>query len=191
MSETIVVGLISAGSGLLGVVIGTALPWIREALNSRRQARYLAIRVVCVLDGFLDRCTQVVGDDGLSEGQTNADGYHEPQVSLPNSLSMPSDVNWKSIDHGLMYEILALPSRVESENRAISIVGEHSFPPDFIEYFEERQYRYACLGLDVADLTRKLRSTYGMPAKNDIAWDPVEYLKNEKCNIEERRRDVE
>ena len=189
MSEAILVGLISAISGFTGVVVGTVLPWFRDARNNKRQARYLAIRIVCVLDEFLDQCINVVGDDGLSNGQRSADGYLEAQVSQPNGLPLPSDVDWRSIDHGLMYKILALPSRIERENSVISFSAEHSFPPDYEEVFEERQYRYACLGLDVAALTQSLRSTYGIPVQEFGEWDPVGYLTNEKVNIEKRRED--
>ena len=117
ISEATVLALISAASGLVGVVVGAALPWLRDAWNNKRNARYLAIRVVCVLDDFLDQCTDIVGDDGLSLEQRNADGELRPQVSQPTGLLLPNDVDWRSIDHELMYSILALPSRIQNDNR--------------------------------------------------------------------------
>lgn len=40
--------------GLLGVLIGAFIPWIKEALIRKRirqeQATYLAVRVICILD---------------------------------------------------------------------------------------------------------------------------------------------
>lgn len=185
----IFLGLISAASGLLGVVVGAVLPLLRDAGNNRRQARYLAIRIACLLDEFLDECTNVVGDDGLCSGQRNADDCLEAQVSQPKGLPLPDDVDWRSIDHGLMYKILALPSRIERDNRSIAVVAEHSFPPDYREYFEERQYRYACLGLDVASLIQTLQSTYGIPEQEPGEWDPVAYLVKEKVRIEKCRED--
>ena len=181
--------MISALSGLFGVIVGTVLPWFRDARANKRQARYLAIRIVCVLDEFLGQCTNVVADDGLAFGQRSADGCLEPQVSQPNGLPLPSDVDWRSIDHGLMYRILALPSRIERDNRCISFSAEHSFPPDYNEFFEERRYRYALIGLEVATLAQTLRSTYGIPAQEIDEWRPVDYLTNEKVNIEKRRED--
>ena len=186
-SETILVSLISTTSGLFGVIVGAVLPWIRDVWKGKRQARYLAIRVVCLLNEFLDECTNVVSDDGLSSGQRNADGCREPQVSQPKSLVLPSDVDWRSIDHGLMYEILAIPSRVERDNRFISFEIEHSFPPDYAEFFEERQYRYACLGLDVSAISQKLRLAFGIPEQETGEWNPVEYLREVKGKIEDYR----
>lgn len=90
-----------------------------------------------------------------------------------------------------MYKILALPSRIENDKRFISFVAEHSFPPDHTEFFEEWQYRYACLGLDIVSLTRQLRSTYGIPPQEFGDWDPVTYLNKEKVKIEAHRRDRE
>lgn len=183
MSETVFVGLISAACLLFGVIVGAVSPWIREAGNNKRQARYLAVRIVCILDEFVDECTSVVGDDGLCFGQNNAEGCLEAQVSQPKTLPLPSDVDWRTIDHHLTYRILALPSRIERDNRAISFAAEHSFPPDYREFFEERQYRYACLGLDVATLTQTLRSAYRIPAQDADKWDPVAYLSEEKSRL--------
>ena len=189
VGETVIVGLISAASGLAGVIVATVLPWFRERWNNKRQARYLAIRVVCVLDEFVDQCTSVVSDDGLCDGQRNAEGCLEPQVAQPNGLLLPTDVDWRSIDHGLMYNILALPSRIEADNRVISFAAEHSFPPDYEEVFEERRHRYACLGLDAAALTHTIRTRYDIPAQELGDWHPIEYLTDEKSKIEKKRED--
>jgi len=189
MNEAIIVGLISAGSGFLGVIVGTVLPWFRERWINTGKARYLAIRVVCILDEFLEQCAAVVGDDGMCCGQRNAEGYLEAQVALPTGLPLPDDVDWRSINHGLMYRILVLPSRIEADNRVIAGVGEHSFPPDYEEVFEERQYRYACLGLEAVALGRKLRQTYGIPSQEFGDWDPIKTLEDEKARIEELRKE--
>lgn len=191
VSETIVVGLISAASGLAGVIVATVLPWFRDRWNNKRRARYLAIRVVCVLDEFVDQCASVVGDDGLCDGQRNAEGCLQPQVAQPKSLLLPTDVDWRSIEYGLMYDILALPSRIGGDNGAISFAAEHSFPPDYEEFFEERRHRYACLGLDAATLTRKLRTKYGIPMQEFGDWHPIDYLMDEKTKIEKKRGDRE
>lgn len=190
MNETVFVGLISAASGLVGVIVGAVLPWFRDGWDNKRKARYLAIRIVCILDEFLETCTSVVGDDGLCYGRRNADGYLQAQVALPNGLQFPADVDWKSIDHGLMYRILALPSRIEADNRVIAAVGDDSFPPDFDEVFDERQYRYACLGLDTADLVQTLRRTYGIPPREYGRWDPAQTLRDKKAKIDRTREEL-
>ncbi|MGI8568578.1 MAG: hypothetical protein ACR2KT_05665 [Methylocella sp.] len=187
MSESAVPALISAASGLLGVIVGSGIPWLKETLSERKHARYLAIRVVCILDKFVEGCVDVVNDDGLREGQRDADGFLDPQVNLPDSPSFPTDVDWRSIKHDVMYRVLSLPRDVEIAKRSISHSSEFSDPPDFKEFFEDRQYQYACLGLTAAKLARDLRNTYSIPDRDFGHWNPVKNLRDKKDTIEQQR----
>lgn len=38
------------------------------------------------------------------------------------------DLDWKSIDHALMYRLLSLPSEADIANRMIGAASEHAFP---------------------------------------------------------------
>jgi hypothetical protein len=184
-------GLVGAILSLVGVVVGAAISWLRdlwrEKKSQRREARYLAIRVVCVLDDFLEECTDVVTDDGLCCGQRNEEGYLEAQTSHPTGIYLPEDVDWKSIDHSLMYRILALPSLIAAANRAVAFSLSVAYPPDFDEYFEERQSRFASLGIEVADIAERLRRLYSIPDRERGEWDPVKTLKDKKREIEDRQ----
>lgn len=56
--------------GLIGVLVGSGISlfqthWMEKRANDKN-ARYLAIRVVCILDKYLEDCAEVVNDDGLS-----------------------------------------------------------------------------------------------------------------------------
>ncbi|WP_431609222.1 hypothetical protein [Chryseobacterium sp. 'Rf worker isolate 10'] len=80
--------------GLVGVLLGSGISWFQSYWSNRREtkknARYLAIRLVCIFDKYLDDCTAVVYDNGLSEGQRTADGCLTPQVKtlLPQLIRM-------------------------------------------------------------------------------------------------------
>ena len=54
--------------GFLGVIVGAFVPWLQSMLESRRtrqrDAQYLAIRLVCVLDKFLEDCAAAAADEG-------------------------------------------------------------------------------------------------------------------------------
>lgn len=178
----------SLGGVTLGFFLALVKDFWSEWRTKAKAAHYLAIRVVFILDKFLDQCAEVVNDDGLCHGQLNSDGYREPQVVLPTGLALPEDVNWKSIKSALMYRILSLPGRVEVDNRAIAFSWEISGAPDFDEVFEERVYRYACLGLDTAEISRELRNSYRIPARDFGGWDPVQNLRDEKKRIEDKRK---
>ena len=88
-----------------------------------------------------------------------------------------------------MYKILVFPNRIRNANRSISFAAENSFPPDFEEFYEERQYRYACLGSDAITLTQELRTAYRIPPQELGDWDPADYLSEQKTKIENFRAD--
>ncbi len=87
-------GMTEAVFGLVGVLLGSGISWFQSYWSNRREtkknARYLAIRLVCIFDKYLDDCTAVVYDNGLSEGQRTADGCLTPQVKtlLPQLIRM-------------------------------------------------------------------------------------------------------
>jgi hypothetical protein len=175
--------------GIAGVIIGALLTWLKDWKTEKhlldRHARYLVIRVICILDEFLKRCAEVVADDGLVDGQLNREGNLEFQVPLPDSPSFPEDVDWKSINHETMYKILAIPGRVEAENRAINFLWDEY---GCIDYFKERQYRYACLGLDIGELARELRCEYGIPNQKLDNMDSMKFLEERKDAIDRKRK---
>jgi len=150
--------------GLVGAIIGSAFPWWMNKQGTQSKARYLAIRVVCLLDKYVEDCVAVVKDDGLSDGQRTKDGRLEPQVSRPGVPAFPDDIDWKSIKHDLMYEILSFPSDVEAANRVIRDTWYYdASPPDYEKGFEERAFQYAQLGLKAYELAKKLRDQYKIP----------------------------
>jgi hypothetical protein len=57
--------VISAVASFVAVLVGTALvPWVREHITRKKAARYLAIRVVRILDKYIDECVSVSQDYG-------------------------------------------------------------------------------------------------------------------------------
>ena len=162
--------------GLLGVIIGAGIPVLQTYLvneqTTKKNARYLAIRVVCILDKFTEDCADVVNDDGLSFGQRTKEGSLEPQVKAPGAPIYPEDVDWKSIDHELMYRILSLPSEVETADRIISSTTDIATPPDYEEWFEERRFWYSKYGLVALALSEQLSKEYDISPKKYNDWNP-------------------
>jgi hypothetical protein len=178
--------------GLLGVLVGAFIPWIKEALTRKRtrqeQATYLAVRVICILDEYVDKCLEVVGDDGTVMGQASyrsEDGseYYHPVVPLPDAPVFPSDVDWKSIDSALMYRILTLPNSVRHTDSHIEWASdEEASPPYYEEVYEARQKGYAKLGLEAIAIIDHLRANYNLPekthAKQTSKWNPKAVLES-------------
>lgn len=175
----------------LGAFIALAGTWFFSSRDTEKAARYLAIRIVCVLDKFVEDCVAVVSDDGLCHGQRTEDGRRELQVKSPGPPVYPDDVDWKSIDHGLMYEMLSFPSDVEAGDNVISFSWDVSHPPDYDEGFEERAFRYAGFGLKAYELAKKLREKHDIPDKSYEDWNPVAELRKELEKIEARRKKYE
>lgn len=198
MTEQYIIALIGAGAGLFGVAIGSAISWLQArwlstkdaekiAAEKASAARYLAVRVVCILDKFMMDCVDVVKDNGLNCGLRTDDGRKEPQVSIPDTPTFPADVDWKSIDHDLMYKILSFPADIEASHRIIDASWAVATGPDYEEGFLERAWWYAHFGLHAHKLTTELCKKYEIKEKTYTNWDPVADLTAELNRLQGAR----
>lgn len=185
----------SAIFGLVGVIVGALLTAIREAWFQRKkmdkEREYLAIRVAGELEAYVAGCREVAGDDGLYRGQTDKDGFHKIQVQAPTLDLGKLDVEWKSLDVSLMYKILDFPSQIARAESHVDASDENAFPPDFDEFFEERQYQYSLLGLSASSLAARLRANVGLPPKPEEEGDftMLNYMRRVVTDSEQRRRE--
>lgn len=183
----------SAIFGLVGVALGALLTvareWWFQARKNKKDAEYLAILVSCELERYAARCAEVVGDDGLCEGRPAENGYLYSQVQAPKFEPQMFSVEWKSLPAPLMYEILDFPYKAEVAGQSVSAVFEYvATPPDFSEWFEERQLQYACLGITALKLATKLCAYAGLPARVGDK-NPADYLEQHKADIESYRKE--
>ena len=164
--------------GLVGVIVGASITWMQtwwtHKQEQEKSANYLAIRVVNTLRQYLYKCWLVAEDDGLSQGERDPDGCLVPQAKDPGPIHYPEDIDWKSIDSKLAYQLLTLPQMAESAERAIAGSIEFgSGPPDYEEVFEERHLQYSMIGLKVLFLESELCKVYKIPKENSLEeWDP-------------------
>ncbi|WP_406662954.1 hypothetical protein [Gallaecimonas sp. GXIMD1310] len=180
--------------GLLGVALGVFLTvakeWWFQSRKNKKDAEYLSIQVISMLDRFVSGCSAVVDDDGLCHGQPDQDGYHRIQVKTPSFEPEAAKVEWKSLPANLMYEVLTFPNKVEIANNTISAIFEYgTTPPDYVEGFEERQYLYAELGLEAAELASKLRAYSGLPMRQKNEWNSVAFIKERRESIANQRQE--
>lgn len=177
--------------GLIGVLVGSGISWFQSYWTTNKEAeknaRYLAIRIVCILDKYMEDCADVVKDDGLCEGQRSAEGCLVSQVDIPSAPNYPDDVDWKSIDPDLMFELLSFPSEIEDGNRIISAATTIAYPPDYQDWFDERKFYYCRFGLIANKLSNDLSKKYGIKKKKYNNWNPVEDFSNELRAVAQRR----
>lgn len=90
--------------GLLGVIVGASITILKESVAARiarrRNAEYLAIRVVSALDEFIEGCAGVAGDNGYRDGCHV--GVATILVPTPNFDIHDLDADWKAIPAKLM-----------------------------------------------------------------------------------------
>lgn len=182
--------------GFIGVLVGVVASVGKDTVSywtGRRNAgRYAAVRIVCVLDRFVEQCVEVVGDDGTTEGRPagRTDGgeeYYDPQVEAPKPPEFPDDIDWTSISPDLMYRILALPNLTLGTNRFIWAAAEHSFPPDYEEVFQARWEGYADLGLEALGIVTALRNQFKLPEPSieigDPSWNSGKFFREKKDEV--------
>ncbi|GFO75183.1 hypothetical protein BPLS_P2244 [Bathymodiolus platifrons methanotrophic gill symbiont] len=177
---------------LISLIVGYCLSAIKDCFFDERKrikkANYLAIEIVCMLEMFIDGCVKVTMDDGLCCGQYNSDGMKESQVKAPEFKPRSIDVEWESISPKIMYKILVLPIKIKHAISLIDFLGlEIASPPDFEEFFEERQYQYALLGIEALDIVSSLCECSDIPQK-EIFKDYLPRLNETKERIESNRK---
>lgn len=186
--------------GLVGVVVGAVVTagltmireWMSERKEQKKNSEYLAILVSSMLDMYVAGCAEVVSDDGLYHGERNADGYREIHSTAPSFEPLSVQVEWKSLPSKLMNEVLSFPLEIEAAKSKIEGAYEYeATPPDFDEYFAERQYQYALLGLRAFGLSSSLRRNARLPARSPSSWNPVEYMATEMAKHEKWRTEQE
>jgi hypothetical protein len=188
-----------AVSVVIGVLLGGSITVIKDYVASftgrRRRGRFAAIRIICVLDQYVEKCVEVVADDGTVDGMPSGttqsgEGFYEPQVGCPEPPSFPNDIDWTSIAPTLMYRILSLPNQAHETDRHIYARGQDARPPEYEEAFEARWEGYADLGLAALSIADELRSTFKLK-KTSIAmsnpnWDSAQFLRSKKHLIDGR-----
>lgn len=190
--------MIEAIIGLVGVIVGSVITIAKDSWGTwrerRREGSYAAIRLICILEEYADKCIDVVYDDGTAFGRPagrheNGEEYCVAQADAPEPLEFPEDIAWRSIPEALMHRVLALTNKARSTDRHISAAGEHAFPPDYDEFFEQRQLGYAQLGLDALEITDELRKRFGISAQSrtnlNTDWNPKAFLREKIAKPQE------
>ena len=189
-----------AVSGFIGVLLGSGISIAKDVVaywtGRKRRGRFAAVRIVCVLDQYVEKCVEVVGDDGTSYGApagrtVSGEDYYDPQADCPAPPSFPDDIDWTSIKPNLMYRILSLPNQAHETDRYISAQAEHACPPEYEEVFVARWEGYADLGLEALSIGDALRSAFNLPkisiAVGNADWDSGQYLRDKKCEMQKRK----
>ncbi|WP_124982961.1 hypothetical protein [Ralstonia solanacearum] len=165
--------------------------YLTRVIRMRGDSKYFAIQVSHLLDQYVIGCADVVGDDGLFHGRTDEDGCRQRQTAAPIFEPDRLRVEWMSLPIDVMNDVLSLPFKASQVVNFVNGIAEFSMPPDYSEFFEERQYQYARLGIEAASLANKLRDHANVRSQPFLVSDPVAYMIRRKEEIEQYRRERE
>jgi hypothetical protein len=177
-------GLIAVG-GQLAV---TLIAWGKEVWfdrsKKRKEAEYLAMRLVLVFDELTNDCYNTVHDPLMADRE----GCSESTVADP-TLTLPSNGDYKALPRHLMFEIMSMPNRLDSIMEGLSSAWDFSGPPDFTEFFEYRREHWSKLGLKSLDLIDALCRQYKIPVpERPEYYSPRQSFENELAEIIEDQK---
>jgi hypothetical protein len=169
--------------------MATLVAWLKEArfaaAKKRKDAEYLAMRLVLVLDTLVGACYNAVHDP-LSE---DSEGVTESTVADP-TLTLPADGDYKALPRRLMYELLSMPNKLDGIKEGLSATADFSFPPDYSEYYEYREEHWSKLGLKALDLIDALCWQYKIPLPERPAhYTPRESFQEVVSKIEKAQQE--
>ncbi|WP_305418970.1 hypothetical protein [Photobacterium leiognathi] len=131
-----------------------------EQTSKTVSIHYLAIIITASLERFITDSMSVVYDNG----RCDKDGYRYTTVSTPTFSPLEYDVEWKALNHELLYDIFSFSQLITDVDNNIAAVYEYSsMPPDFESFYDARIAQYAALGLIAIDLVERLRKAGNLP----------------------------
>ena len=178
--------LITAGLTTLGTILVTAFShWL--ALRRQRQTnanerepkgRFVAMRIVSLLDSFIIKCADVAADCGADD----ATGQRITTTADPD-LVYPADLDWTVIEHDYMYRSLALLNEVSVAKELISKTAEMDSPP-WDDVFLDRRRHFSNIGIEALKLADSLREKYAIPPARYLdIWSPSDTLTHSQAQV--------
>lgn len=145
--------------------------WFKESRAEKnkktKEAEFLAINLVIVLDDFVGECFNSINDSM----QQDERGLWGTTVKYP-SITLPIG-EYTSLPSGLMFEIISIPKRLRDILENLKLVGEESYPPDYFEYHKYRREHFSHIGLQALNQINALNKHYQIPdIRNDDQYDP-------------------
>lgn len=161
MNPDIFSALIGGASGIICAIITARMT--NNANRKRAEqtktvnAAYLTSQIAPALRDYAAMCFAVSHDDGYAEGRP-AGKNGMAQATVTPTAFKPSDftVDWQSLPSDLMVEILTFQEHARIEASALDDEYGYHDPPDFEEFFLDRQHVYTRLGIKALRLAERL-----------------------------------
>jgi hypothetical protein len=186
----------SAVFGLIGVIVGSAITAVKEWWFQRSKEQKTMHRAAAMLvphlDAFVAACARIANDDGTDRTRPGDEAPKAEREPKPKFDPTHLKIEWQSLPATVLYRALDLPHRVELTERVVAAAfAEGAFYRIPVDGFDERQYQYAGLGLEVAALAEETRSLAKLPKRPEGKWDPFSYMLRRRREIERDRQEWE
>ena len=185
--------VITALSGLLGVLLGGALTTGKDLFldrrKSHREAQYLAILVSNKLGLYANVCLAVALDEG-EEGDQWTSGL-VARVDTPDFNPLDMDVEWKSLPPDLLSVVFDIPWKADNVHNQVAFAARNDpDPTDQAEVFWARREGWAQMGLDVSAIVKKLRLFAKLPIEtgNGLGGVREQALREALIKVNNERR---
>lgn len=168
------------------------LNWLREWLTAKwkrdSEASVLAFALATQLDKLISECSDVVDDQLIEDPDT---GEYEATTDAPK-IEFPENWNWAAFPTKLQYQVRSLPNKIDVANRAIANNFEYGErPPYYGDAYQEREIRYAFIGLEACLINDTLAEKYKVPLLDRGAWHPAESFRTAIARVTKQREEAE
>ena len=167
-----------------GVYLGSRLAENRTLKFAEQEresrAQYLAIRVVCELKRYISESFTISAKGNLFFTELK-DGKNIFNLGLP--LKFPEDIDWKSIDGDLAYEILDLYTTLQDSDKRLEAYEKDTTLADNPEYINIHHFHYVISSKVALEIIEKLRAKYKIPEKNKYDEIIEDYINTTSKNF--------
>lgn len=174
-------GVISA---MANAVLGTAKELFFGADKRRRDAAYLALRLVVTLDTYVHECAEQLF---TNDHAFHPEGEEFPLIdgTLPKLAELPADGDaWRAFNSALAAQCLAFPNRIAEGQAQIREISEY----DEQQAFEEVEEQLLQLALGAATITGKISYRYKIERPEPL-WDRVGSLERRLELVQRQARE--
>lgn len=174
-------------SALAGIGGSLGSQWVSHHFTTTRERRaseaklareryFIATELIFMLEQYAEGCARVATDDGRNNQDRQPERQAEASYPELNLTDVSGD--WRVLDPHHMYRIRELPVLQNEARRAIAYAREIPVPPLHENYFWERQYQFARLGMKSVILAMRLRKSAGLPESRlqDTEWSAYNML---------------
>lgn len=129
----------------------------QQLTEDKRQKElfYVTTELVFILERYAEVCARVASDNGTDDDSRQPERKAMTDYPELNLADVAGD--WRALEFRHMYRIRELPVLQDEARRAIAYAAEIPVPPFHEDYFRERQYQFARLGIKAVILAARLR----------------------------------